>query len=226
MRRLSIASAATLAILAGPAVLAGQALAADLPRRSYQQPAYNSVPPAFTWTGFYLGLNAGTVWGDFTNAGKFIDTKAGFTGGVTAGYNYQISNIVVGLEGDYNYSGMGGRGFAVPGPTFVQGDLTSFGTLRARLGMSFDRALIYATGGYAFGFSSLESGGFKSDTTHNGYVLGAGLEYAFTQNISAKAEYLYMPLDAKNSLVIPGYGAGSKTGVDANVIRAGVNYRF
>jgi len=226
MRSLPIASAAALAVLAGPSVLAGQALAADMPRRSYQQPVYNSAPPAFTWTGFYLGLNAGTVWGDFTKAGSFIDAKAGFTGGVTGGYNYQINNFVVGLEGDYNYSGMGGRGLTLPGPSFVRGDLTSFGTIRGRAGVTFDRALIYVTGGYAFGFSSLESGGWKNDSSHHGYVLGAGLEYAFTQNISAKAEYLYMPLDAKSAIGVPGFGVGSKTGIDANVIRAGVNYRF
>jgi outer membrane immunogenic protein len=202
------------------------AIAADMPGRRAPQPVYAQAAPMFTWTGFYLGANAGAVWGDFTKAGKFIDSKYGFTGGITGGYNHQINNFVVGLEGDYNYSGMGGRGFALPGPAFVKGELTSFGTLRGRLGVAFDRALIYGTGGYAFGFSSLESGFAKSTSSHHGYVIGAGLEYAFTQNVSAKAEYLYMPLDAKNALAVPGFGVGSKTGIDANVLRAGVNYRF
>jgi outer membrane immunogenic protein len=207
-------------------VLAAPAFAADVPGRRAPQPVFTQAPPMFTWTGFYLGANAGAVWGDFTKTGKPIDTKAGFTGGVTAGYNYQINNIVLGLEGDYNYSGLGGRGLIFPGPAAVKGDLTSFGTARGRLGVAFDRALIYGTGGYAFGFSSLESGFLKSTSSHHGYVVGAGLEYAFTQNVSAKAEYLYMPLDSKNALTIPGFGVGSKTGIDANVLRAGVNYRF
>jgi outer membrane immunogenic protein len=205
--------------------LAAPAFAADLPRR--QQPAQTfAAPPIFTWTGFYLGANAGAVWGDFTKAGSFIDAKTGFTGGVTAGYNHQINSIVLGVEGDYNYSGMGGRGSVLPGPTPVKGDLTSFGTIRGRLGVAFDRALIYGTGGYAFGFSSLESGFLKSTSSHHGYVIGAGLEYAITNNWSAKGEYLYMPLDSKNALTIPAFGVGSKTGIDANVVRAGVNYRF
>jgi outer membrane immunogenic protein len=206
--------------------LAGPAVAADMPGRRAPQPAFTQAPPMFTWTGFYLGANAGAVWGDFTKTGKPIDTKAGFTGGITAGYNHQINNLVLGLEGDYNYSGLGGRGAIFPGPTFVKADLTSFGTVRGRLGVAFDRAMIYGTGGYAFGFSTLESGFLKSTSSHHGYVVGAGLEYAFTQNVSAKAEYLYMPLDSKNALTIPGFGVGSKTGIDANVLRAGVNYRF
>ena len=206
--------------------LALPAFAADVPGRRAPQPAFTQAPPMFTWTGFYLGANAGAIWGDFTKTGKPIDAKTGFTGGITAGYNHQINNIVLGLEGDYNYSGLGGRGAIFPGPAFVKGELTSFGTVRGRLGVAFDRALIYGTGGYAFGFSSLESGFFKSTSSHHGYVVGAGLEYAFTQNVSAKAEYLYMPLDSKNALTIPGFGVGSKTGIDANVLRAGVNYRF
>jgi outer membrane immunogenic protein len=206
--------------------LALPAFAADVPGRRAAQPVFTQAPPMFTWTGFYLGANAGAVWGDFTKTGKPIDSKAGFTGGITAGYNHQFNNIVLGLEGDYNYSGMGGSGLIFPGPAAVKGELTSFGTVRGRLGVAFDRALIYGTGGYAFGFSSLESGFVKSTSSHHGYVVGAGLEYAFTQNVSAKAEYLYMPLDSKNALAIPGFGVGSKTGIDANVLRAGVNYRF
>jgi outer membrane immunogenic protein len=223
MNRLLFSTA--LLAFASPAFVMS-ASAADVPGRRAPQPVYTQAPPLFTWTGFYLGANAGAVWGDFTKTGKPIDTKAGFTGGITAGYNHQINNIVFGLEGDYNYSGLSGRGLILPGPAAVKGDLTSFGTVRGRLGVAFDRALIYGTGGYAFGFSSLESGVLKSTSSHHGYAVGAGLEYAFTQNVSAKAEYLYMPLDSKNALTIPGFGVGSKTGIDANVLRAGVNYRF
>jgi outer membrane immunogenic protein len=209
--------------------LCSPAIAADVPGRRNAQPVYKSaVPPAFTWTGFYLGANAGTTWGDFTKGGKYLDPKMAFTAGLTAGYNQQFGQFVAGLEGDYNYSGLSGKGVSAPFvPISVKGSLTSFGTARVRLGMTFDRALVYATGGYAFGFSSLSNGAIKSTDTHHGYVIGAGLEYAFTQNISAKAEYLYMPLGAGKS--IPAANnllTGPKTGIDASVIRAGVNYRF
>jgi outer membrane immunogenic protein len=207
--------------------VAAPAFAADIPGRRAPQGFEPRTIPAFTWTGFYVGLNAGTVWGDFTKEGKVIDAKTGFTGGLTVGYNQQIGQqFVAGLEADYNYSGLGGRGFAVPSGAVVKGDMTSFGTIRGRLGMSFDRALVYATGGYAFGFSKISGPVLSETATHHGYALGVGLEYAFTNNISAKAEYLYMPLSGQSALAIPGAPAGAKTGIDASVIRAGVNYRF
>jgi outer membrane immunogenic protein len=207
--------------------ISASAFAADMPGRRAPQPVFKSqAAPSFTWTGFYLGANAGAVWGDFTKGGKFIDTKTGFTGGITAGYNQQFGQFVAGIEGDYNYSGMGGRGLGVPGLIPVKGDLTSFGTVRGRLGVAFDRALIYGTGGFAVGSTTLQSGILKSSSTNSGYVIGAGLEYAFTQNISAKAEYLYMPLGGRNLVGVAGFNNGAKTGIDANVLRAGVNYKF
>ena len=206
--------------------IAAPSFAADIPRRSTAQPAYNQTPPAFTWTGFYLGANAGAIWGDHTKAGSFINTKTGFTGGLTAGYNQQFGQFVAGVEGDYNYSGLSGRGFLPLLGTPVRSELTSFGTLRGRLGVAFDRTLVYGTGGYAFGFSSTQAGLAKNDSTHQGYVVGAGVEYAFTQNVSLKAEYLYMPLGNKTLSVLPGFVAGTRSGIDASVVRAGVNYRF
>ena len=211
------------ALLCATALLAvSSAHAADLPGR--QTLAY-AAPPMFTWTGFYLGLNAGIIGADFTKAATFIDGKPGFTGGITAGYNHQAGNIVLGVEGDYNYSGAGGRGPAPIAPLLVRGELNSFGTIRGRLGVAFDRALIYGTGGYAFGSSKIDGGLLGGSNTQSGYALGGGLEYAFTQNISAKAEYLYMPLSAKGSGPV-GILAGTKAGIDANILRAGVNYRF
>jgi outer membrane immunogenic protein len=201
---------------------ASSAQAADLPRR--QAPVY-AAPPMFTWTGFYLGLNAGIIGADFSKGARFIDGKPGFTGGVTAGYNHQISNIVLGVEGDYNYSGAGGRGPVPFVPLLVRGELNSFGTIRGRLGIAFDRALVYGTGGFAFGSTKIDGGLLGGSNTQSGYALGGGLEYAFTQNISAKAEYLYMPLSAKGSGLV-GILAGTKAGIDANIVRAGVNYRF
>jgi outer membrane immunogenic protein len=208
--------------------LCSPVLAADMPGRRATKPVYNQVPPAFTWTGFYLGANAGTVWGDFNKGGKFINPKTGFTGGLTGGYNYQFGQYVAGVEADYNYSGLSGVGATAALPAPVKGSLTRYGTARARLGMSFDRALVYATGGYAFGFSSMHNGIAKMTDTHHGYVIGAGLEYAFTQNVSAKAEYLYMPLGAGKNIPAASQlvTVPNKTGIDASVIRAGVNYRF
>jgi outer membrane immunogenic protein len=198
------------------AATAAPALAADLPRRGAPQQSF-VAPPAFTWTGFYLGLNAGAGWGSFTRDARGTDANTGFVGGITAGYNHQFSNIVVGIEGDYNYSGLEGGSFG------TKAGLTSFGTVRGRLGVAFDRALVYGTGGYGFGFGTLNVLGLKDDKSHQGYVIGGGIEYAVTQNISIKGEYLFMPL-AKQTY-FRGLG-GVDAGLNTNVVRGGVNYRF
>jgi outer membrane immunogenic protein len=201
------------------AASAAPALAADLPRRGAPQQSF-AAPPMFTWTGFYLGLNAGGGWGKFTRDARGLDADTGFVGGVTAGYNAQFGNLVAGIEGDYNYSGIEGK------DSGVKGSLSSFGTIRGRLGVAFDRALIYGTGGYAFGFGELNAfGALKDDKTHQGYVVGAGIEYAVTQNVSIKGEYLYMPLGKQSYLkdVVPG---GVSAGLNTSIVRAGLNYRF
>ncbi len=212
--------AATLA-----AAVSSPAAAADMPARSAPR-AFQPALPAFTWTGAYVGLNAGAIWGDFTKSASRIDGRTGFTGGGTLGYNHQFGQVVLGLEGDYNYSGLRGSGVTSPGLFPATGRLNSFGTVRGRLGFAFDRALVYGTGGYAFGFSELNTGFIKQSSTHHGYAIGGGLEYAFTPNISAKAEYLYMPFDTKDASALPGVGFGGKAGLDASVVRGGVNYRF
>lgn len=192
------------------------AFAADLPRRAAPQQSF-ATAPIFTWTGFYLGVNAGGAWGKFTRDARGIDADSSFVGGVTAGYNQQFGNFVAGVEGDYNYSGIEEKRLG------LKASLSSFGTLRGRLGIAFDRALVYGTGGYAFGFGNLSILGLKESNTHQGYVVGGGIEFAVTQNISLKGEYLFMPLARQryfNGL------AGIDAGLNANVVRAGLNYRF
>ena len=83
-----------------------------------------------------------------------------------------------------------------------------------------DRALLYVTGGYAGAETNVNIAGFGSQSDwRNGGVIGAGLEYAFTNNISAKAEYLYAPLESKTY-------DGVKSNTDLSLVRAGLNYKF
>ena len=96
--------------------------------------------------------------------------------------------------------------------------------------MAWDRALIYATGGYAGGesngavFDANTSTYARDYTWLSGWAAGAGVEYAFTQNISAKAEYLFVQLNG-NAIMTPTYQA-SRNGVDISLVRGGVNFRF
>lgn len=218
----------TAAIIALSAV---SAQAADLPRRNQAPAPYYAAPvPLFTWTGFYLGVNAGYGFGHFNGAGKnYFNAADGGEIGVTAGYNYQVNNIVLGIEGDFDLASQSGKASPAAGIA-GSGRVTSFGTLRGRLGYSIDRALLYVTGGYAGAnikgtvATTVPALFARESQYHNGYALGLGLEYAFTNNISAKAEYLYTNFSST------GYFAGTTSPVSAgasvNHLRAGVNYRF
>jgi len=196
-------------------LVAGAACAADLPRRT-MSPAPYFAAKSFSWTGVYAGLNAGYDFGNTSNSARGVigSVRGGSLGG-TVGYNQQIQNFVIGAEGDLaaaNVQGSTGSNSA---------KVNSIGTLRARAGFAADRALVYATGGYAGGQTKVTNGTDGSKWL-NGYAIGGGLEYAFTNNISAKAEYLYTDLQPKNY----GLTAVNSAGVKVNQVRTGVNYKF
>lgn len=211
------------------------ASAADLPARTYTK-APAVVAPVYNWTGFYIGANAGGEWSRsdpttstiYSTTGYFATTsvtainsvgaqninRTGFTGGLTAGYNWQASNFVVGLESDFNYFGVRGStsGTAfypccAPTAFTVNSSVSSdwLITARARAGVLVTPALLlYGTGGAAianvnanFVFTdtfatAAESGNIS--TTRVGWTAGAGGEYALMNNWSVKAEYLYVDL--------------------------------
>ncbi len=214
MKRILLASAA-LALVAGPA------LAADLPSREpAPAPQTYTAPPVFTWTGFYAGVNAGWTEHkvDVRNRGfsgttgsynPFSGKSSGFIGGFQVGYNQQFDMFVAGVEADLSYLGnrraTGSANVAGLGGT-VQGSsrLDWLGTVRARAGVAVDQVFIYGTGGLAFGTpdnrltltnagGTVTHNGSKSDT-RVGWTVGAGAEFAVMNNLSFKAEYLYYDL--------------------------------
>jgi outer membrane immunogenic protein len=162
------------------ALLAGVATAADLPPPMAPPPApmLSPMPIAFNWSGFYIGGHGG--WG--FGSGVFDD---GFQIGGQVGVNWQWNSFVLGAEGDGSFVDWGGA--------------DAVGTIRLRGGLTFDRFLVYATGGAAF-----------QDFSDVGWVAGGGGEYALTDAISVGVEYLH-------------YDFG---GDDADVVRGRVNWRF
>lgn len=243
--------------------LGGSALAADLPSRT--APVYAPIAPIFTWTGFYVGANAGasfatfdtTVVGTAANTignvaalrrpQSFSTDKTGFIGGGQVGYNYQIGSIVLGAEADLQYTDVKSTNafLGTSGATSVfRQEMEYLGTVRLRAGYAVDRFLVYATGGLAYGevknnatfFSATVPGqidyfGSRSDM-QVGYTVGGGVEYAFTNNLSAKAEYLYYDLGKKNNpvnLTAAGPAGGSyvaRNETSGHIVRVGLNYRF
>lgn len=193
------------------------ALAADLPVRSAPPAPVIGAIPIFTWTGFYAGVNAGYGWvsgnnGYYDPTFGFIERggdEGGFVGGAQIGYNYQIGSFVVGVETDLQYANLSNSGLSDSDDWF--------GTVRARAGVAIDRALVYATGGFAY-----------ADDT-GGWTVGGGLEYAFTNNLTGKVEGLYVNLNNDNGYRV--YGVGGFNNRDDNdtefgVVRAGLNYKF
>jgi outer membrane immunogenic protein len=215
------------------------ALAADLPAQNYTKAPALAVAPVYDWSGFYVGGTAGGAFGSFdpststtfqtdgyfdlssvppVNAAGMQSIKpAGFTGGFEAGYNWQVSNFVVGLEGDVEYLGLKGSASTVGAypccspSTFnvtSSASTTWLATARVRAGIAANDWLFFATGGAAFtnikanfGFSdncaslgicggqnAFEAAALSSAKT--GFAVGAGIEKAIGQNWTVKAEYL------------------------------------
>jgi outer membrane immunogenic protein len=204
------------------------AQAADIPR-----PVYKGVRPVvayYNWTGFYVGINGGYGWGtsDWTTPAVSPKPKGGLFGG-TLGYNYQVGSIVYGIEGDFDWADIKGN-VACAGVVTCETKNSWLATFRGRLGYAFDRWLPYFTGGGAYGnvkatTSAPILGGITSASSNQlGWTVGAGLEYAFLGNWSAKIEYLYVDLgkfDTGFTAPIP-----DNVSLKENIIRAGLNYKF
>lgn len=182
---------------------------------------------------------------------KSFDSNGGIGGG-QIGYNVQNGRIVYGVEGDLDASGITGSGTStvslqVPtGPTTAdtvtakataKSQLNYVGTIRGRLGYTFDSALIYATGGLAFGDASdtlteTDIGGTTTkkskSSTLTGYVLGAGAEYALNPAWSIKGEYQYIDLGSVSLNTTTTANAGNDAKLTDNhtynTFRVGLNY--
>ena len=239
------------------AFVASTALAA-LALASAAQAADVSAPVGYDWTGFYLGANAGIAWdnsdindtiytegvrlNEFENS---IGSQTAFTGGGLVGYNYQVDRIVLGAEADFNYLGFNNSNNQAY--TIGNYDVTSkasfdadwFGTIRARLGYTFDNVLVYGTGGVAYGHLSsngtitLDDGGTattwkgSTDTTNWGWTVGGGAEYGI-DNWSLGLEYLYVDLGSAqwDSDLIESSKLQGDVDYAFSTVRASVKYRF
>jgi outer membrane immunogenic protein len=200
----------------------------------------------FSWTGFYVGLNAGvgvsgttvTDLSPGSDRGFFDIYKAGVTGGAQAGYNWQAApGWILGVEGD--------AGFLNNSRTFCQinnncssasaiiysskSDFVS--TLRARAGwIAWQRALLYATGGAAWVHvedSFLDTGTvIQQSKTLSGWTVGGGLEAAIGGHWTVKAEYLYIDVGSHSFATTSPAGYVYQYDHRYHVARFGLNYLF
>jgi outer membrane immunogenic protein len=188
------------------------AIKVGLSYRFDQVAATPQLPGLFTWSGYYAGIHGG--YG--TNSG----IEGWFTG-FQAGRNWQLTPItLVGLEADFAVGDIGNAN-AVSSVNFA-----FIGTVRARAGFVVDqKALIYGTGGLAFGQNDFIVNGLGSDQQlHFGFALGAGIEWALNSNWSAKLEYLHFELSG-SYYTIAGISVASPN-LQFTTVKTGLNYRF
>ncbi len=208
------------------AALSTTALAADLPSRA--PPPVYIPPPAFTWSGIYIGATLGFAQGytNFTDlgysdfGGTINQQTEGLIGGGTLGINFQQGSLVYGLETDFSgLTNKNTRNAYYNGSYYLYDRYDTaktdwLGTVRGRIGLAVDRTLFYFTAGLAYGnvknthgYSESYFGEgccgyndyWQSNTTKIGWVAGLGLEYAITPNWTVKGEALYANLGSSNT---------------------------
>ena len=243
IKRILLTAAATIATW-------GAASAADLPVKA---PMLPPPPPPFSWTGFYLGGNLGATWAERGVRDAFGLTFGGssdavFMGGGQVGFNYQFTSFVLGIEWDFDALASSndtrvGNGVLIGGVPFAAsraGDRW-LSTLAARLGWANDHWLFYAKlGAGEVGVRditvtnlntgvSITGGGSR---TRSGGMIGFGLEYAFTNNWTVKAEYDYIAIKNRSFIIPPGgpilIGGDVFTtnGNNVQAFKVGFNYLF
>ncbi|QDM19130.1 porin family protein [Tardiphaga sp. vice352] len=234
MRKLFLAASAIAALGS-----IAPAAAADLAARPYTKAPAMAPVAIYNWTGFYIG---GHVGGDWNGNSTFGNNNNGrFIGGVQGGADYQFGQSwVVGIEANYSWkNGGNGNGYAFVDPAGA-GLLTNnssnrgIGSVTGRLGYTWGPALLYVKGGYGFRDSNntnVTVAGAAVPFTYNrnkdGYTVGGGLEYLFTQNWSGKIEYQYFNFGNSQFTTGPTalIGLGSFRS-DEHTVKAGLNYRF
>ncbi len=194
-----------------------------------------AAPPVYNWGGIYLGINGGygmgtAKWTPSGGSNTSSSAKGGIVG-ATLGFNYQVSALVFGVEGDFDYSGISGKNAntlcSITGN--CQTGNTWLSTLRGRFGFAADRVLFYGTAGGVFANQQLTAGGVTTTHTQAGWTAGVGIETAFAENWTAKIEYLYANLGSGNvtcTTVCGGVATTVAVSQYDNLIRAGVNYKF
>jgi len=240
---------------------AATVLAADIARPVYKAPPpVAPVPALYSWTGFYVGVHAGGAWADTDwfypcsatnlliaspcNLASGGHSGSSWLAGGQVGFNYQVGRWVWGIEAEFSGTEIKGSNLDAAFPTqeFLHSRTDFIGTVAPRVGVAWDRTLLYVKGGAAwthdkywltavqapFAGETFATG----DATRWGWMVGVGVAYAFAQNWSVKAEYNYMDFGtervffASNGLVPSQPNFDEDIRRTAQVVKVGLNYKF
>jgi opacity protein-like surface antigen len=214
---------------------------------------YKSPPAsyAYDWTGFYLGSDGGYGWATpketLTSAAAIPLTPYSYgvngpLAGLFIGGNYQFHKFVVGVEGDWQWSNLignsqtlaplGAAGAFPNGPFAISTTVNDYSSIRGRLGVAFDRCLVFGTGGWAWGNPSTSYAltGAAPFVTNGGnstgWTAGAGVEYAFTDNVFGRIEYRYTDLRTAGFVNVATNATEAGSNLPISDLRAGIAYKF
>ncbi|TGQ19249.1 MAG: porin family protein [Mesorhizobium sp.] len=217
-----------LALLCSVAFLAisSPVLAADLVHPVAAMP--------FSWTGFYVGGQAGGGWNDSHWSGGFVPFNTNGSGGIFGGqigYNYQIGQYVLGIEGDLAGSTVkGDNQCSIDVGTACETKQDYLGSVRGRLGYAFDRFLIYGDAGVAFTKYKIAEVDAANQTfgggSRVGWTAGLGAEYALTDHWTAGVEWNYYDFGTRTGFSDLGTGFRIDNRDTENVVVGKINYKF
>ncbi len=227
------------ALAAGTFACVVAANAADLPVAPRPAPiapaAY--VPPVYDWSGFYIGGHVGggfanSSWTDLFTGGSDKFNKGGFLGGGQLGYNAQFNWLVLGVEGDFSWTGIKTHGTNSVGDALTANTHRT-STVTGRIGAAFDRLLVYGKGGLAIArerdsLTDLALNASSINLTRTGWTAGAGLEYALNRNWAVRVEYDYLGFGSKHlNFNTPTLGPITPTAsLNVQEVKAGVDFKF
>ncbi|MBP1848984.1 outer membrane protein [Rhizobium halophytocola] len=177
-------------------------------------PVAVEAPATFSWAGAYVGAEGGYGWGDGDVDGFGSgDFDGGRLGGFV-GYNFDVgSNVILGVEGNLDYDW---NSDSVAGADFETG---LNGGIRGRVGYAVDRALLFAAGGWTATDAKLDTGAGEDSKMMNGWTIGGGVDYAFTDNMFGRVEYRYNDYGDKDI-------GGTNVDFTQHVVNVGLGVKF
>jgi outer membrane immunogenic protein len=210
--------------------------------------------PGYSWANCHAGADVGYAWQRDKNREFFLATGVlddfatpkqpsyphGIKGGGFLGCDWQLApQWVVGLEGDAEAADVAhSRGSYAPTPEYYESRTRFESSFRGRVGRSFDRSLVYLTGGLAFAQINdhyvgitLPGTGLTSGFTDDrwGWTLGAGVDYAFADNWLARVEYRHADFGTANNTPLfcsTCVNALERHQTTEEAVRFGVAYKF
>ena len=187
-------------------------------------PNYRTMAPPYAWNGFFVHPLIGYQTAEFTGGGgRLLKNANGFTLGGEGGYNFQLGRFVLGPAADLSYSFMQASANSWLA-NVSKVDIDWVGSARAQAGYTFDRFMIYGTGGVAFANARVDGLFASNSRTASGWTAGGGVQYLWSDSAILHLEYRRLELQNADFTALPLYQR--KVGVAMNLVNGGFFWKF